>query len=83
MSAEYRLTAPYAVSVGPTMRQVVDMGEPLTADMVITSGESGQPLFKHYNDQTPLWLTGGYHKVTIDWNEIKKSSWDRLVIGPQ
>ncbi|HYQ87374.1 MAG TPA: penicillin acylase family protein [Bacteroidota bacterium] len=83
MSAEYRLSAPYAVSVGPTMRQVIDMAEPLTADMVITSGESGQPLFKHYNDQTPLWLTGGYHKVTIDWNEIKKSSWDHLVLSSQ
>lgn len=80
---EYRLATPYAVAVGPTMRQVIDMAEPMEADMVITSGESGQALFKHYSDQTPLWLTGGYYRVTMNWTEIRKSSWDHLTLRPR
>ncbi len=79
---EFRIANPYAVEVGPTLRQVIDMAEPLDADIVITSGESGQPLFKHYNDQTPLWLTGGYYRMTMNWTEIGKSSWDHLVLKP-
>ena len=80
---EFRLAAPYAVTVGPTLRQVIDMAEPLGADVVITSGESGQPLVRHYSDQTPLWLTGGYYRVTMDWTDIQKSSWDHLTLKPR
>jgi penicillin amidase len=80
---EFRLATPYAVAVGPTLRQVIDMAEPLDADMVITSGESGQPLLTHYNDQSPLWLTGGYYRVTMNWKEIQKSPWDHLTLKPQ
>lgn len=79
---EFRIANPYSVEVGPTLRQVIDMAEPLESDIVITSGESGQPLFKHYSDQTPLWLTGGYYRVTMNWTEIGKSSWDHLVLKP-
>ena len=65
------------------MREIIDMDEPLEADMVITSGESGQPLFRHYSDQTPLWLTGGYFRVTMNWAEISKPTWDHLVLRPK
>ena len=65
------------------MRQVVDLSKPLEAFTIITSGESGQPLNKHYDDQTPLWLNGGYLKVTMDWDEIKNENWDHLILEPR
>ncbi len=64
------------------MREIIDLDRPNDAFMVITSGESGQPLQRHYNDQTPLWLNGGYHLVTLDWNVIEHSSWDHLNLQP-
>ncbi len=80
--AEELLTAPYAVFIGASMRQVVDLARPSGAWTVITSGESGQALNKHYDDQTSLWLNGGYHRVTTDWQEISQASWDHLELVP-
>ncbi len=80
--SEYRFMTPYAVAVGPSMRQVVDLGDSLSSSLIITSGESGQPLHQHYNDQTPLWLNGGYLNVTMDWNEIRDAKWDHLLLKP-
>jgi penicillin amidase len=80
---EYRMMMPYSTSVGPSMRQVVDLASPRLAFMVITSGESGQPLQKHYDDQTSLWLNGGYIQVTTDWNQIEHEQWNRLQLLPE
>ncbi len=79
---EFRMTSPYAVTVGPSLRFIVDFSRPLDAWIVNTSGESGQPFHSHYADQTPLWLNGGYVPLTMDWNEINSSNWDHLTLQP-
>lgn len=81
--ADFPLASPFFFSAGPSMRQVIDLANPRSASSVITLGESGQPLNKHYDDQTALWLNGGYHTVTIDWNEIKRSHWEHLELKQQ
>lgn len=80
--SEYKFTSPFSVSVGASMRQIVDLAEPDEAYVVITSGESGQPLNRHYDDQTSLWLNGGYHQVTTSWDRIKRQHWNLLVLQP-
>ena len=79
---EYNGSAPFAVKVGPSMRQVIDLGKPLEGFFVLTGGQSGQAFHAHYEDQTPLWLNGGYVRVTMDLEEITSSPWDRLVLEP-
>jgi penicillin amidase len=79
---EFNFHTPYAVTVGPSMRQVIDLANPLEASMVLTTGESGQPLYRHYDDQTSLWLNGGYHRVTMDWNEITGQHFEHLELRP-
>jgi len=83
LKTEYKMTLPYATSVGPSMRQVVDLAAPQSSFLVITSGESGQPLHEHYDDQTSLWLNGGYLQVTTDWGVIERSRWNRLTLRPE
>ncbi len=80
--SEYKFTSPYTTSVGASMRFVIDLKNPLVSYSVITSGESGQPLHKHYDDQTPLWLNGAYHSVTMDWDEIRSQKQDHLRLQP-
>ncbi len=80
---EFRFSSPYAVSVGPSMRFIVDLSRPEEAFVVNTSGESGQPYHPHYSDQTPLWLNGGYVEMTMDWQEITASHWDHLILSPR
>ncbi len=80
---DYRLASPYATSVGPSMRQVVDLATPITSSIVITSGESGQAFHRHYSDQASLWLNGGYLEMTMDWNKIVHQRWDHLTLIPR
>ncbi len=81
--ADYPLSSPYGMSACPSMRQVIDLAKPNSASIVLTLGQSGQPLHQHYNDQTPLWLNGGYHTVTTNWNEIRKAKWNHLELIQQ
>ena len=81
-SGEYNLTRPYRQLVGPSMREIVDLSDSTGLLIVITSGESGQPLHKHYDDQAPLWLNGEYHHLSMDRSEIERSGWDLLTLAP-
>jgi penicillin amidase len=80
--SEFRVAHPFAVSVGASMREVIDLADPTAANFVITSGQVGQPFHRHYDDQTPLWLNGRYHRTTIDWGAITKAPWDHLILSP-
>ncbi len=64
--AEFSFTEPYSVTVGASMRQIVDLAQPRTAYRVLPGGQSGQPFSDHYDDQIPLWLTGQYRKTTLE-----------------
>jgi penicillin amidase len=57
--ARYRYDKPYDATAGATMRVVGEMSQPQPAMQgVIPGGQSGHPLSKHYQDQTPAWLDG-------------------------
>lgn len=66
MSGEYSITEPYEVTVGASYRQIFDLRDVRQYRSVLPSGESGQVLHKHYDDQTPLWLSGGYRTVRVN-----------------
>jgi len=60
VSFEYDLNKPFDATVGPSFRQIFDMGGDGGYRSVLPSGESGQVFDPHYADQTELWLNGGY-----------------------
>ncbi|MDF2626296.1 MAG: penicillin acylase family protein [Symbiobacteriaceae bacterium] len=49
---------PFQVTVAPTWRQVVDLGQPDESRDVCAPGQSGHPLSPHYADQLTSWLKG-------------------------
>ena len=79
ISGEYSINEPFAVTVGPSFRQIFDMANPREVRAIIPSGESGQVFHKHYDDQTELWLNGGYRIVRSDEQE---GAWDHLKLEP-
>ncbi len=79
-NGEFNFNNPYKNIVGPSTRVIVDLAKPFEYYSVITTGQSGQPLNKHYDDQTTLWLNGVYRKVTMDENEIKYSGLKKLIL---
>ena len=51
----YRHSNPYAQTVGPSLRLVVEFNPAPTSTFILSSGQSGHPSSRHYRDQTRLW----------------------------
>ena len=52
------LTAPFAIEVGASYRQLVDLGAPEDSRWIVAGGVSGDPRSRHYADQIPAWAAG-------------------------
>ena len=59
----YTLTAPFAVRSHASERMIVDLGDLDDSWSVLPTGQSGQPLSRHWGDQTRLWLRGELHPM--------------------
>jgi len=80
---EYRLTAPYGVFAGPSVRRIVDLADPENSWSVIPGGQSGQALSEHYQDQLELWRQGKYRTVSMSREAIAAGSKNTLVLQPK
>jgi penicillin G amidase len=60
VSGEFSFNKPFEVMVGASLRQIVDFSRPGETLRILPSGQSGQVLHPHYDDQTHLWLNGMY-----------------------
>jgi len=55
---------PFSTSGGSaSWRQIIDVGDWDASRAMHTTGQSGQPASKHYDDMIPLWLNGEYHPM--------------------
>ena len=59
----YALSRPFEVVVGPSYRQIVDLGNPEASRWILAGGVSGDPHSPHYADQIELWLRGEYRPM--------------------
>jgi penicillin amidase len=72
----------FRTTVGPSMRMIADLSDRNNSVIVLPMGQSGNPFSKHFKDQTPLWLTGGYHRTVTDSAKICNSNFDLLILKP-
>jgi len=79
MSGEFSFNEPFQVTVGASFRQIFDFAKPDEWRAILPSGESGQALHQHYDDQTQLWLNGAYRTVT---SKRETGQWERLTLNP-
>jgi penicillin amidase len=59
----YSLSTPYALRSHASERMLLDLGSWDDSRSVLPTGQSGQPLARHWGDQTPLWLRGELHPM--------------------
>lgn len=59
------------VSWAPSYRQVVDFGDLRRSASVLTTGQSGHPSSRHYDDMIPLWLAGRYHPMLWERGDVE------------
>ncbi len=82
-NGEYRFDGSYDAVVGPSMRLIVDLASPDTSLLVLTTGQSGQPLSRHYGDQAALWQNGAYHRLVSNVAAVRAAQWETLRLVPE
>ncbi len=61
----FPLTQPFGIMVGPSYRQIVDLGNPEGSRWILAGGVSGDPRSPHYADQLDLWLANAYRPMRL------------------
>ncbi len=59
-NTQYNWEKPYEQTLGASIRRIVDLSDLSQSESVIPTGQSGNPLERHFGDQTELWLSGKY-----------------------
>ena len=72
----------YHANFGPAMRIIIDFADVENALSVLPTGNSGNPLSKHYSDQAEMFIDGRFRKMLMNKKEIVSNS-TLLELKPQ
>lgn len=63
-------------------RGVYDMADPESSVFIIDTGQSGQPLSRHYDDLAPIWRRGEYLPMSLDIDLARAGSLGSTMLRP-
>jgi penicillin amidase len=72
----------YDVKGGPSTRRIIDFSDVENSWSILPTGQSGNPLSAHYNDQAELYNAGKYRRMLLNKAEIIRTS-TKLVFLPK
>ncbi|MCH7938612.1 MAG: penicillin acylase family protein [Candidatus Marinimicrobia bacterium] len=78
----FKLSDPFQVTAGPSVRRVIDIGEWDNSLIVLPTGQSGHPFSPHYSDQAQLFVDGQYRRVDFTREAVLAGAVDSLVLKP-
>ncbi|MEX2403707.1 MAG: penicillin acylase family protein [Balneolales bacterium] len=79
---QYSWEKPFEMTLGASQRRIVDFSDLQKSFSIISTGQSGNPLSKHYDDQLQLWLDGQYRTFYHHQDEIENFSNKTMTIKP-
>lgn len=82
MRMGFRAGIPFPITSVSSMRMIVDLGNLANSRYIHTTGQSGQPLHKHYSDMVLLWRDGSYVPMPFDRATIDARREGLLVLVP-
>ncbi|MCF6133336.1 penicillin acylase family protein [Flavobacterium wongokense] len=71
-----------AVKGGPSTRRIIDFSDIENSWSVLPTGQSGNPMSRHYDDQTELFVKGKFRKMKLNKKEIEATS-TKLIFKPK
>jgi penicillin amidase len=77
----YSETGDYKVLAGPSTRRIIDFSDIENSWSILPTGQSGNPLSKHYSDQAEMYNTGKFRKMKMNKEEIIRTS-TKLIFSP-
>lgn len=82
-ATSFKGTAPYAVSSITSQRQIIDLANFSNSFAIHTTGQSGQPLHRHYADMVSMWRDVQYAPYYFDRGALDKAREGLLTLMPQ
>jgi penicillin amidase len=79
---EYSDKAEYTINGGPSTRRIIDFSDVENSWSILPTGQSGNPMSKHYDDQAKMYVAGKFRKMKLNKEEIIKTS-TKLVFIPK
>ena len=64
----------YEVKAGPSTRRIIDFSDVENSVSILPTGNSGNPMSKHYNDQAEMYNQGKFRKMKMNKKEIIETS---------
>ncbi|WP_343486166.1 penicillin acylase family protein [Allomuricauda sp. d1] len=83
MAFPYDSTLHYRVSSGPSTRRIIDFSDIENSMGILPTGQSGNPLSKHYKDQAEMYIKGEFRTMMMNEKEIKEASEDIFIFKPK
>jgi penicillin amidase len=78
----YSLSEPFAVQTVASQRQVVDLGDFTRSVSMHTTGQSGHPFHRHYDDMIDPWRNIEYHPMLWEREAVEASAEGGFVLRP-
>ena len=79
----YRPSAPYGVAVVSSYRLIVDLDNLSNSVSMHTTGQSGHPFHKHYDDMIDPWRNIQYHPMLWERPDVEAGAEGTLVLRPK
>jgi len=76
-------TGQYKVTYGPAMRIIIDFSDVDNAVSVLPTGQSGNIMSDHYNDQAKMYADGDFREMLMNKAEIEKKQIGTLILLPK
>jgi penicillin amidase len=75
-------TAQFKVYSGPALRKITDFANLQTGQTISPTGQSGNFMSDHYDDQAEMFATGKFRKMLMNRGDIESASSNRLLLVP-
>ena len=73
---------PAAVGYHPSLRMIVDLSDFDASRGIQSTGQSGHPYHRHYDDFVELWQNGEYHPMFFSREAVTEAADEQLILRP-
>ncbi|MFW6115424.1 MAG: penicillin acylase family protein [Chloroflexota bacterium] len=80
--ASYKLDQPFSARTIASYRQIVDLGDLSRSVSMHTTGQSGHPFHRHYDDMIDPWRNVEYHPMLWDRTTVETQAEAVLILSP-
>ena len=80
---DWKIDEPFQAESITSMRQIIDLGNFSNSLMMHTTGQSGHPTHRHYDNFIELWRNIQYHLAFWERSEVEENSKKRLILKPE